>query len=197
MAQSIESELEEKFWQLCWVDDVAERFSIDLSRIEDYITFTTRGKSFVTTPGNHLSDRLAWMLRRARGTEGGMRLQTSDGRWRGKRVREYLRQGDRFLELLLGCVHIESRQPARGSEIVTIRHRNGLLQDRNVFVIDGAVATVVWYHKSQSQWDQPRVVPRFLPPRVGQVMALYLSYLQPFREFLVVSVLAGGLDDYI
>ena len=95
-------------------------------------------------------------------------------------MREYLRQLDCFLALLLGCVHIESGQPARGSEIVTMRHRNGLLQDRNVFVVDGAVMTVVRYHKSQSQWDKPKVVPRFLPPRLGQVMVLYLSYLQPF-----------------
>ncbi|KAL6163221.1 hypothetical protein ACJQWK_10812 [Exserohilum turcicum] len=87
---------------------------------------------------------------------------------------------DRFLELLLGCVHIESGQPARGSEIVTMRHCNRLLQDRNIFIIDGTVMTVVWYHKSQSQWDKPKVVPRFLPPR-----------------FLVVSVLNGGLDDYV
>jgi superfamily II DNA helicase RecQ len=197
MAQSMEAELEDKFWQLCWVDNTAERFFIDLAKIQDDITFTTRGKSFVTTPGNRLLDGLAWMLTRARSTVGGMRLQTSDGRWRSKKVRAYLRQMDRFLELMLGCVHIVSGQPARGSEIVTMRHRNGLLQDRNVFVMDGTVMTVVRYHKSQSQWDKPKVVPRFLPPRLGQIMALYLSYLQPFREFLVVSVLGGGLDDYV
>ena len=109
-----------------------------------------------------------------------MRLQTLDGWWRSKKVREYLRQLDCFLALLLGCVHIELGQPARGSEIVMMRHRNGLLQDRNVFVVDGAVMTVVRYHKSQSQWDKPKVVPRFLPPRLGQVMVLYLGYLQPF-----------------
>jgi hypothetical protein len=28
-------------------------------------------------------------------------------------------------------------------------------------------------------------------------MALYLSYLQPFREYLVVQVLGGGLSDYV
>ncbi|KAL6164428.1 hypothetical protein ACJQWK_09163 [Exserohilum turcicum] len=197
MAQSMEAELEDKFWQLCWVDNTAERFSIDLTKIQDDITFTTQGKSFVTTAGNNLLDGLEWLLTRASSTEGGMRLQTSDGRWRIKKVHEYLRQMDRFLELLLGCVHIESGQPARGSEIVTMRHCNGLLQDRNIFIIDGTVMTVVRYHKSQSQWDKPKVVPRFLPPRVGQIMALYLSYLQPFREFLVVSVLNGGLDDYV
>jgi len=26
---------------------------------------------------------------------------------------------------------------------------------------------------------------------------LYLSYLQPFQEYLVATVLRGGLDDYI
>jgi hypothetical protein len=26
---------------------------------------------------------------------------------------------------------------------------------------------------------------------------LYLSYLQPFREYLVVHVLGGGLSDYL
>ncbi|KAL6162866.1 hypothetical protein ACJQWK_10470 [Exserohilum turcicum] len=51
MAQSMEAELEDKFWQLCWVDDAAERFLINLATIQDDITFTTRGKSFVTTHG--------------------------------------------------------------------------------------------------------------------------------------------------
>jgi hypothetical protein len=94
-------------------------------------------------------------------------------------------------------VHVTSGQPGRGSEITTIRHRNGLLQDRNIFVVNGAVITVVRYHKSQSQWDKPKIVPRFLPPRLGQVMAMYLTYLQPFREYLTVQVLGGSLSDYV
>ena len=137
------------------------------------------------------------MLKRARGTEAGMRLQTSDSRWRSKRVREYHRELDRVKELMLGCVHIEQGQPARGSEILTMRHRNGLLQDRNLFVIAGTLVSVIRYYKSQSQYDAPKIVPRFLLPRLGQVMALYLSYLQPFKEYLVVQVLGGGLHDYI
>jgi hypothetical protein len=59
MAQSMESELVERFWQLCWVDDVAERFTIDLAQVTDDVTFTTRGKSFVITAGNGLSEGLA------------------------------------------------------------------------------------------------------------------------------------------
>ena len=58
-----------------------------------------------------------------------------------------------------------------------MRHRNGSLQDHNLFVADGQIITVSRYHKSQSQWDKPKVVPRFLPPQLGQVMAVYLVYV--------------------
>jgi hypothetical protein len=80
---------------------------------------------------------------------------------------------------------------------MTIWHCNGLLQDRNLVIVGAAVMIVIWYYKSQSQYDAPKVVPRFLPPWLGQIMALYLSYLQPFQEYLVVQVLGGGLHNYI
>ena len=41
------------------------------------------------------------------------------------------------------------------------------------------------------------MVPRFLPWRVGQLMALYLVYLQPLKEYLTVQVLRGGWTDYV
>jgi hypothetical protein len=94
------------------VDDVADCFAIDLAQITDDVTFTTRGKSFVTTASNELSRGLAWMLKQARSTAGSMQLQTLDGRWRSKKVREYLREVDCVKELMLGCVHIEQGQPA-------------------------------------------------------------------------------------
>lgn len=78
-----------------------------------------------------------------------------------------------------------------------MRHRNGVLQDRNIFVMDGQVMTVVRYHKSQSQWDKPKIIPRFLPPQLGQVMVMYLAYLQPFQEYLTVEVLRGSFSDYV
>jgi hypothetical protein len=61
-------------------------------------------------------------------------------------------------------VHIEQGQLDRGFKILIIGYRNRLLQDRNIFIVDGAVITVVCYYKLQSQWDKPKVVPRFLPP---------------------------------
>jgi hypothetical protein len=127
MAQDMQAEVEAQFWELCWVDQTANRFIVDLTQVVDDLTFTTRGISFINHPANRLSDGLAWMLSQARSKPGGEQLQTSDSRWRGKKARQYLRQVDRFLELLLYSVHVMSGQPSRGSEITTLRHRNGLL----------------------------------------------------------------------
>ena len=53
------------------------------------------------------------------------------------RVREYCQRVRDFLELLLLLIHITAGQPARMEEITPIRHRNGLLQERNIFAVDG------------------------------------------------------------
>jgi hypothetical protein len=122
--------------------------------------------------------------------------------WKGKawskpEVRKYLRKVDRFRELLLFCVHIAGGQPARGTEITSIRFRNGFQQDRNVFAIQGHMVIVTRYHKSQSQFDKPKVVPRFLPWRVGQLLAVYLAYVQPFQQYLAVKVKGSGRSDHV
>jgi hypothetical protein len=57
-------------------------------------------------------------------------------------VRRYLRYIQRFLELLSLAVHVARGQPARGPELLSVRWRNGVLQDRNLYVIDGQVAVI-------------------------------------------------------
>ena len=197
MAQDLVAEAEDMLWGLLWTTGVEDRFAVELKRIVDDVTFPRRGVSFVTQRDNALDDGLEWMLKQALQSREGRTLQKKDGTWKTRTVKQYLRRVDRFLALLMLGVHMTSGQPGRGSEVTTMRHRNGMLQDRNVFVVDGQVMTVVRYHKSQSQWDKPKVVPRFLPPRLGQVMAVYLAYLQPFQEYLAVEVLGGGFNDYV
>ena len=71
------------------------------------------------------------------------------------------------------------------------------MQDRNVFVIHGHMVVVTRYHKSQSQFDKPKVIPRFLPWRVGQLLAVYLAYVQPFQEFVAGKACKLDRSDYI
>jgi hypothetical protein len=121
-------------------------------------------------------------------------LQADSIQWRAQAVRQYVRRIDRFLELLCLAVHIVGGQPARGPELLSVRWRNGVQQDRNLYVIDGQVVVVTRYHKTQAQWDRPKVVARFLPEAVGQLIAAYLLYVQPVRALLYSSSLDKPLS---
>lgn len=188
MVQDVVTRAEDMLWDgLMWR---AERFAVPLDKIVDDV-------SFVSTLDNGLDGKLQWMLAAmVRDGSAGRALRGGAG-WHAREVRKYIRGVDAFRELLLFAMHTTGGQPARGTEMTAMRHRNGFLQDRNVFVIDGQAVFVTRYHKSQSQWDSPKVVPRFLPWRVGQLLVIYLVYLQPFAEYLTVQVLGGGWTDYL
>jgi len=188
---------EDMLWgELMWVKDRPDRFEVALHSLVDDVTFTRRGISFINKGSNGLTQGLDWMLERMLSQPPAERLRTQ-GHWRARCIRRYLRHVDDFLRLLLFCVHTTYGQPARGTEITSIRFQNGCLQDRNVFIIDGQVVVVTRYHKSQSQFDRPKVVPRFLPWRVGQLVVIYLAYVQRLREHLLVQVQGQGWSDYI
>lgn len=189
------ADAEDVLWrELLWD---AERFEIDLDELTDDFTFRLRGAYFVNNTHNKLEHKWKWTLKRMKETKRGRRLR-KDQRWHRMRVMEYLRRANDFRRLLLFSVHTTHGQPKRGSEMLGMRFKNGFLQDRNVFVLDGIVMLVSRYYKSQSQWDVPKAVPSFLPWRVGQIMAVYLAYVQPFAERLSVAMNPGsGWEEYI
>ena len=175
----------------------AERFEIDLDELTDDFTFRLRGAYFVNNTQNRLVHAWKWTLARMKQTRGGRRLR-KDQQWHCRRVTEYFRKVNDFRRLLLFGVHTTHGQPKRGAEMLAMRFKNGFHQDRNVFVLDGIVMMVSRYYKSQSQWDVPKAVPSFLPWRVGQLMAVYLAYVQPFVERLSAAVRSGsGWEEYI
>ncbi|KAG6064399.1 hypothetical protein E4U16_000670, partial [Claviceps sp. LM84 group G4] len=90
---------------------------------------------------------------------------------------KYLRQVNKFWKLLIFCVHVTGGQSERGTEILSLRFKNGCVRSRNVFLLDGYVMTVKFYHKTDAQWDSPKMIPRFLPWRVGQL--LYYDVEEP------------------
>ncbi|KAK5162702.1 uncharacterized protein LTR77_011237 [Saxophila tyrrhenica] len=196
MVQDVIAKAEDRLWgELMWTkrDD---RFEIPLESLVDDVTFTKRGVSFITHGENGLTDKRQWMLEQAFAHAQEKKLRRGDS-WAKLAVRQYLREIDRFRELLLFCVHVTGGQPARGSEITTVRFRNGYMQDRNVFVIQGHMVIVTRYHKSQSQFDKPKVIPRFLPWKVGQLLAVHLAYVQPLQQYLGERVRELGVSDYV
>ena len=184
MVQGVMQAIEDLLWaDLMWVDKKDDRWVMDLEAIQDDMSFKKRGWYFGADC--KLEEKgMEWMSGQSR--EG--RRMKQKGKWQAILVRSYLAKVDRFQKLLLFCVHLMSGQPARGTEITSLRFRNGVGNARNVFVLDGRVMTVTSYHKSQSQLDKPKIVPRFLPWRLGQVMVIYLLYVRTFAEFLRMQI---------
>src|SRR5947207_5949275 len=88
-------------------------------------------------------------------------------RFKPKAVARYKRKVETFLELLLLSSHITGRQPARGTEMTMLRYLNALQSMQNIYMQDRRVMVVTRYHKMQALTGELRVIPRFLPMRVG------------------------------
>jgi hypothetical protein len=148
------ADAEDLLWErLLWTEG-GSRFEMDINALEDDMSFRKRGSYFVTDRQNRLMSSwedktVTWMLASRR----GKRMRHEDGSWHTRRVKEYLREVDKFRELLLFSIHVTGGQPVRDPEILSLRYKNGLSQDRNVFVLDGLVMSVIRYDKTLSQWD--------------------------------------------
>jgi hypothetical protein len=110
-------------------------------------------------------------------------------KWRRKRVERYFRDVDLFLERLLLLVHVTSGQPARGTELLTLRHTNTSSgHHRSIFIENGLVGTVTSYHKGYNITNTLKIIHRYLPKEVSELLVYYLWLVLPFREKLDVLV---------
>ncbi|CAD0047912.1 unnamed protein product [Aureobasidium pullulans] len=141
-----------------------------LNDLEDDPTWTKRGVSFLNNSKNGLEDKREVMLGRAENhkTDENYAVEQETG--------SFDTYDDGF---------------------ATVRFKNGFMQDRNVYIIHGQVAVITRYHKSQSQQDKPKIIPRFLPYRVAQLLVVYLAYVQPLQEYLSVMSKGSGWTEYI
>jgi hypothetical protein len=97
----------------------------------------------------------------------------------------YGRHVERFRELLLVLMHICGGQPGRAPEILGIRWKNteqgGI---RNIFIEDGLVALVTRYHKGYRSSNNVKIIHRYLPQEIGELLVYYLWLVLPFHEKL-------------
>ncbi|KFY03918.1 hypothetical protein V490_00051, partial [Pseudogymnoascus sp. VKM F-3557] len=134
------------------------------------------GKSFVYSNG--LVGKEVEMLEDLVNGRRRQQFLDKNGEWKWGSIRKHLKDVDKFKQLLLLLVHM-TNIPSQGHKITGLRLVNGINQDQNGFVID---MLVTQYHKSLSHFDSPKVIPRFLPERIGQLMAMYMIYVRPLTD---------------
>jgi hypothetical protein len=105
--------------------------------------------------------------------------------WKADRLKSYAKALDRFRGYLLVLVHVTGGQPGRATELLSIRHANGRDKSgRGVFVENGLVAMVTGYHKGYAKSGRTKIVHRYVPREVGELVVWYLWLVQPFWELV-------------
>jgi hypothetical protein len=76
-----------------------------------------------------------------------------------------------FLKLLLLLVHIAVGQPARGTEILDLRHCTAVNgHHRDISIENGPVNTVTAYHKGNNIIRFTKIVHRYIPREVSELV---------------------------
>jgi len=95
--------------------------------------------------------------------------------WRPNAVHGYLRLVESFRANLAVLTQLSWGQPARGTELLSIQHRNGDNgSGRGVFIEDGLVVLVTRYHKGYNATGTLKTVHRYLPREVGRLLVYFL-----------------------
>jgi hypothetical protein len=109
--------------------------------------------------------------------------------WKKKAVQAYFDKVDAFLERLLLLVHMTGGQPPRGTELIGLQHSNSAYgQHRSVFVEEGLIGTVTSYHKGYNIAGSTKIVHRYLPKEVSELLVYYLWLVLPFWQQLDILV---------
>jgi hypothetical protein len=104
-------------------------------------------------------------------------------------VEQYMDRVVEFREKLAVLMHISGGQPARGPELLSVRHSNTVQGGyRNVFIEDGMVVFVTRYHKGYNVSGDVKIIHRYLPREVGELVVWYLWLVLPFQQRLEALV---------
>jgi hypothetical protein len=122
--------------------------------------------------------------------------------WRRKSAEQYLKQANTFLELLLLLFHILGGQPSLGTELFSLQLRNtihGLR--RNIFIENGLVNFVSFYHKGYSVSGSSKIIHRYLPEAINELLVLSVikkgTYSEPWPSCRLTNVLAQQFNQHL
>jgi superfamily II DNA helicase RecQ len=170
------------------------RFKLD--QLRDNPGESRNGWSFLEYPDNDFEvDGQRWLYHRVLQEERlrdefihrdqGSPVDPHSIPWNQSRIETYFRAVQRFKEHLIVAFETSSGATGRGTEVLTVQHRNSRNSGtRGLFIDEGYVAYVIGYHKGYGFSGRPKVIHRYLPREVGELVVYYVWLVQPFVEIL-------------
>ncbi|KAG6260171.1 hypothetical protein E4U48_000121 [Claviceps purpurea] len=174
-------------------DGIKKLPKIQWNEFEDDMSEDAVGHSFLRDRRNStwLSKGKRWNVNQIRASKVLLHEWISNDQHQGqpycpyrmKAIKDHGKKLDKFREKLWLLVHMLSGQPARATEILGIRHQNTSNGGtRNIFISKGEVCFVTAYHKNFQQTNQAKIIHRFLPRAVGELLVWYLWLVLPFWQ---------------
>ena len=116
--------------------------------------------------------------------------------WKSNRVRKYGKAMRLCRERLYVLSHMAGGLPVRGTEMITVQHINSANgEGRGVFVEDGILVIVLRYHKGIGASGKAKVIHRYLPREVGELLFYYLWMVIPFWRKLEGACAGGRVEE--
>jgi superfamily II DNA helicase RecQ len=171
--------------------------TIDWGKLVDNAAEQQAGWSFMEDPRNKhatsVEEPKQWLAQRLQ-NEKAIRSQFIDVEatraalargggvvWAESRIQAYGQAMKGARQELAPLVHMTGGGPPRGSELVTVTYKNSANGDsRGTNIEDGYVRVTTTYHKNIGQTGKSKVIHRYLPREVGELVVYYLWFASPF-----------------
>jgi hypothetical protein len=196
MLHALTREAREHLATLTMVDDVDQLPRIPWLAVEDDHSEDRMGYSFLADDRNRewVKKGKNWVMNQIGDTQPHGQGQARRKVWidnerkdrkpfQARAVQSYGQTVNQFMERLFMLMHMVGGQPARATEILGIRHQNTMNGEvRNIFAHNGMMCFVTSYHKGFRSTGQAKVIHRYLPRALGELLVWYMWLVLPFWQ---------------
>jgi hypothetical protein len=160
----------------------------DPARLTDNLTWEQCGASLITMNHETLENRLDMAVQRAEADPSlhWHRVWAQPLAMRHKIYSRYHRTVHEFLQKLGPLMMVAGGGEPRATEVGAALWCNTQTGMRSYYVALGHLMWVADYGKSEVLSHAPRVIARFYPRRVGQLVVGFLAEVRPFLELLAI-----------
>jgi hypothetical protein len=169
---------------------------LDIDTIRDNLNDRTLDYSFAVDPDNnffeHEDDLLNHLLD---GPDAKFREKLRSGQTilNRKEVEKWMHKCTKLHDTLFALLHFTAGLPARGEEYGSYLIRNTAKAPRTFYISKGVVMTFQSYHKSS--YRRAKIVPRFLPKRLGALIVQYIAVVRPVMSFAATELWNSKISD--
>jgi len=116
--------------------------------------------------------------------------------WNKDGCKRWLKASRSFLEKLAVAIHITYGQPARAEELATVMIKNQLNGMRGIYWSRGRIVIIIGYNKTRSTNGKDKLIARYLPKEVGDLLVKYLTLVRPMEAFIAEQIECDGFENY-